>query len=525
MEKIILIILDGWGIAPPGPANPISQVNLLEINKIENNFPATTLTASGISIGLPWWEEGNSEVGHLTIGSGRITYHYLIKILNAVRDGSFFKNEVLLEAINNVKNKNSKMHLVGLVGPAGVHSYLEHLEALFKICKDNGLSQERIFLHAFTDGRDSGPMEGKKVLQNLLEKMKENQWGQISTITGRTFTLDRENRWNRIKKGYNLLTSGDGEKIKNPIEYLEDSYKKEIYDEQIPPAVVVDEQGSAIGLIKENDSVIFFDFREDSERELTRAFIEEDFKEFEREKIPNLFFVGMTKYIDKPNFKFAFEKDRVENSFGELISNLGYKQLRLAEIEKFAHVTSFFNALKQKPFEGEDRIVIPPSAWGKHYEIKPEMGAFEIKDTLIEIAKKDIYQFILVNFANSDIIGHSGNFKAAIKTCKIIDSCIGELVKELIFNHTIIITADHGNIEQMFDSVTGRRTPGHTTNPVPFYLIKKEFQGKGKNKTPLNQRQNTGGSLADIAPTMCEIMQIPQPKEMTGLSLLPDLIE
>ncbi|MDD3735301.1 MAG: 2,3-bisphosphoglycerate-independent phosphoglycerate mutase [Candidatus Pacebacteria bacterium] len=525
MEKIILIVLDGWGVAPPGPGNPMSQINLLEINRIENNFPATTLAASGIAVGLPWWEEGNSEVGHLTMGAGRIIYHYLVKILNAIRDGSFFKNKTLLEAIDNVKNKNSKMHLVGLVGPASIHSYLEHLEALFKMCKDNGLNQDKVFLHVFTDGKDSGQMEGKKTLQDLLKKMKENKWGQISTIAGRIFGLDRGNRWNRIKKGYNLLTKGEGEKIKDPIEYLENNYKKEIYDSRIPPAVLIDEQNNEIGLIEENDSVIFFDFREDSERELTRAFIDDNFTEFEREKIPNLFFVGMTKYIDKPNFKFAFEKDKVKNSFGEIISNLGYNQLRLAETEKFAHVTSFFNALKQTPLEGEDRIVVPPSTWGKHYEVKPEMGAFEIKDTLIEMAKKDVYQFILVNFANPDIIGHSGNFEAAKKTCKIIDNCIGEIVKELINRYTIIITADHGNVEQMFDTVTGRATPGHTINPVPFYLIKKEFQGRGKNKTPLNQRENTGGSLADIAPTMCEIMQIPKPKEMTGLSLLPDLIE
>lgn len=517
MKKVILIILDGWGVAPPSPGNAPSQANLPNLTYIEEHYPATTLHASGIHVGLPWWEVGNSEVGHLTLGSGKVVYQYLPRIIMAIRDGSFFKNPALLGATRYVKEKNSSLHLMGLVSSGAVHSYIDHLYALFDLCQREKV--KNVFLHVFTDGRDTSQKEAITFLKNLSERLASQNLGKIATVCGRSFAMDRNENWERIQKVYECLTEGKGERPADLFEYLQSSYQKGITDEYIKPALI-DEKG----LIKENDAVIFFNFREDRARELTRAFIEDDFKGFKRKKIKNLYFATMTRYLDTPNIKVAFEPPEVKTCLGKVISEAGLSQLRLAETEKYAHVTYFFNGLREKPFNGEERIIIP-SVGGPHYDKNPEMQAPEITETLLKEIKREEYSFILVNFANPDMVGHTGNLRAGIMAAEVIDACIGRIVEVAKDKYVILITADHGNFEEMIDSKTGEPLGEHTSNPVPFYLVDPECKSPMPVQKKLEYREEAGGFLFDVAPTILEYLELEKPQEMTGLSLLSSLKE
>lgn len=524
MKKVILIVLDGWGIAPPQPGNAPSQANIPAIKNIEEYYPATILHASGINVGLPWWEEGNSEVGHLTMGCGQIIYQYLPRIITAIQNGSFFENPALIETINYVKKKNSRLHLMGLVSSGAIHSYIDHLYALLDLCKKNNI--EKVFLHVFTDGRDTPQKEAVIFLQNLNQRLQQGKLGEIATVCGRSFAMDRDENWDRIKKVYQCLTEGEGKHISNLTQYLENSYQMGLTDEYIEPAVLNPE-----GIIKKNDGVIFFNFREDRAKELTRAFVEENFKGFERKirfniggEKPDLCFATMTKYLENnPYIKVAFEPPKIENTLGKVISDAGFFQLRIAETEKYAHVTYFFNGLKEKPFPGEDRVIIP-SVGGPHYDKNPEMRALTITEKVIEEIKKEKYQFILVNFANADMVGHTGNLKAAIKAAEILDGCVKKITEESKNKYVTMITADHGNFEEMINQKTGEIIGEHSSNPVPFYLVDLNLRSEFPQKKELEFQGEAGGFLFDIAPTILEYLEIKKPNEMTGISLLSTLL-
>ncbi len=469
MQKVILIILDGWGIGPPNEGNAPSQANIPNLRYIEGYYPATTLHAAGINVGLPWWEEGNSEVGHLTIGAGKIIYQYLPRISNEIQNGYFFQNPAFLAARDHVKKFNSRLHLMGLVSSGSVHSYIDHLYALLEFAKKEGI--KKVYLHVFTDGRDSIATEAAKFLAGLKERLEVQNTGKIATLCGRYYSMDRDKNWSRIEKAYNCIVGkgSDYERASDPIIYLQSCYNQDITDEYIPPALI-DEDGQ----VRDNDAVIFFNFREDRAKELTQAFVEDNFSEFERKKIDNLCFVTMTKVVESDKIIVAYDPPTVENPLGKVISDAGFSQFRIAETEKYAHITYFFNGLKREPFEREERVLIPSSG-GPFYDKTPEMKAPQITQRVCSKIEKEIYDFILINFANPDMVGHTRNIQAAIKAAEIVDQCVGEIIKKAEGRYVSIITADHGNFEEMITS-TGQMLGEHTSNPVPFYLVDPRFK-------------------------------------------------
>ena len=522
MKKVILVILDGWGLTPSSLGNAPSQANIPNIKNIESYYPATTLHASGINVGLPWWEEGNSEVGHLTLGCGQVIYQYLPRIINAIQDGSFFQNSAFLEAIKYVKENSSRIHLMGLISSGAVHSYIDHLYALLELCQREKVRD--VYLHVFTDGRDTPKKEALTFLKNLSQRIDSEKLGKIGSISGRSFAMDRNKNWERIQKVYECLTKGKCEKNSDPSNYLQSSYKKGVTDEYIEPALI-----NPDAQIRENDAVIFFNFRKDRARELTLAFTDENFQEFTRGKNfvvggpkNNLYFATMTKILDNPNINVAFEPPEIKNPLGKIISEAGLSQFRIAETEKYAHVTYFFNALEEKPFKKEGRVIIP-SVGGPHYDRNPEMQAQAITNRLIEEIKKEKYHFILVNFANPDMVGHTGNLKAAIKAAEFLDGCVKRIVEIAEKEYVVMITADHGNFEEMIDPRSGEAIGEHTSNPVPFYLIDSELKSSVAKEKELESKKETGGFLFDIAPTILEYLDLSKPEEMTGLSLFSSL--
>jgi len=515
MQKVILIIMDGWGIAPPSKGNIISKANIPNIENIEKYYPAAILHASGINVGVPWWEEGNSEVGHLTIGCGQIIYQYLPRIISSIQTGSFQKINAFLGANEHVKKEKSRLHLMGLVSSGAIHSYIDHLYALLEFCKNKKIQD--VYLHIFTDGRDSLQTEGKVFIQNLKQRIDIQQTGKIATIGGRSFGMDRNKNWERTQKAYNCITQGKGEKAQDPIAYLKASYNQKITDEYIEPSVV-----DPAGIIKNNDAVIFFNFREDRARQITSALIKDDFKEFPRKKIKNLYFAGMTKYLEDTTMNVAFQPPKIEKTLGKIISDHGFRQFRIAETEKYAHVTYFFNGLKEKQFLGEERTIIP-SIGGPHYDRFPKMQATKIKEKVIKEVKQGKYHFILINFANGDMIGHTGNMEAAKKAVEEVDECVGEIAQAAKGKYITMITSDHGNVEEMIDR-KGQIISKHSANPVPFYLIDPSLKKSIKRDKALNRSGKANGSLFDIAPTILEYLEIPKPKEMTGLSLTKNII-
>ena len=535
-RPVVLIILDGWGLAPPGPGNAVSQARTPNMDSLWVSFPHCQLKASGEAVGLPAGEMGNSEVGHMTLGAGRIVFQTLKRINLAIADGSFFQNKAFLKAIKHVKNNNSSLHLLGLVSPGCVHSSLEHLFALLRLAKEQGL--KRVFVHAFTDGRDTSPTSALSYLQQLEAKMKQLGVGKIASVSGRYFAMDRDLRWKRTKKAYDALTSGLGEKAYSYKEAVQNSYQKGRTDEFILPTVILEKSGKPVALISDGDGVIFFNFREDRARQLTYPFVLPNFEKAEvrppsfdpyaekyhrREKIPktktfvrkkklsNLCFVTMTEYDKNLKVEVAFPRLLVELPLAQVLSLHGLRQLHLAETEKFPHVTYFFDGGREKPFFGEDQVSIP-SPKVPTYDLKPEMSAYEVTDFLLERLKKRIYDFILVNFANPDMVGHTGVLEAGIKACETVDKCLGEVVKKVLgVGGACVVTADHGNAEIMINPTTGEVDTEHSTSPVPCVIVEKELRGG---------RELPMGGLADIAPTVLSLMKISQPSIMTGRNLL-----
>ena len=505
-KTTMLMILDGFGINEKPEGNAVKLANIPYLRNLLSENPNTIIHTSGKDVGLPEGQMGNSEVGHTNIGAGRIVYQELTRITKSIEDGDFFTNEEFVAAIENCKKYNSKLHIMGLLSNGGVHSHIRHLFGLLELAKRRDF--EDVYVHCFMDGRDTAPSSGESFISELEEKMKEKGVGKIATITGRFYAMDRDKRWQRVEKAYNALVKGEGEKATSAIGAIESSYQKEIFDEFIEPTVIVNGE-TPVATIGKHDSVIFYNYRPDRAREITRALVDKEFNEFEVEKDLDLYYVCMTSYDETmPNVHIAFKKEELKNTFGEYISNKGLTQLRIAETEKYAHVTFFFNGGEEKQYKGEDRILVP-SPKVETYDLKPEMSAYEVTDKVVEAINSEKYDCIILNYANPDMVGHTGNLEAAIKAIETIDECVGRVVEAVQKQEgVLLITADHGNAEQMIDYKTGEPHTAHTTNPVPLILV-------GMEEAKLKE-----GKLADLAPTMLDIMHLEKPEEMTGESLL-----
>lgn len=517
-RPFVLVVLDGWGVSNSIQGNPIREATLPTFDKLNRYYPMTTLQASGISVGLPWNTAGNSEVGHMTMGAGRIIYQNMPRIALSIQDGSFFQNRVFLDAIENVKKNHSTLHLMGLISPGSVHSHKDHILALLRLAKNQDL--KKIVVHAFTDGRDSSPTSGVEHIRELIREMRLVGAGKIGSLVGRNFAMDRNNNWDRIEKAYRMLTEGIGEKTDDPLVHLEQSYHQGITDEYIEPTIV-ESEGKPVGLIEDNDSVIFFNFREDRARELTRAFVADKFDSFARKVQPKVFFVAMTEYEKNLPVHIAFPPEEVKEGLGEILSEKGLKQLRIAETEKYAHVTYFFNGGKEAAFPGEDRILIP-SPTVAHFDEQPEMSAPEITDTVLKKINENTYDFILVNYANPDMVGHTGNEPASIQAVQATDKSLSLLVPGVLkAGGALIVTSDHGNVEEVHNLTTGEQNTEHSTNPIPLWFITSDNHREKTAETMLREQNEVHGLLSDVAPTILEILNIPRSPEMNGTSLLP----
>ena len=501
-KPLILIIMDGFGFGKHDGGNAIDAAKTPNLDRQFQNNPLTQIGASGLNVGLPDGQMGNSEVGHTNIGAGRVVYQELTRITKDAQEGKFEENEALLHAINNAKEKSTALHIIGLLSDGGVHSHNSHLYALLKLAKNHGL--EKVYVHALLDGRDVPPSSGKDYVAQCVEKMKEIGVGKIATVMGRYYAMDRDNRWERVEKAYAAMTYGEGVKCSDPIEAVEQSYKQDVTDEFVVP-VVCEENAQ----VSANDSVIFFNFRPDRAREITRCFVDEDFKGFERKKgfFP-LTYICMTQYdATMPNVEVAFKPQSLVNTFGEYISDKGLTQLRIAETEKYAHVTFFFNGGVEKQYPGEDRVLVN-SPKVATYDMQPEMSAYEVTDKCVERIESGKYDVIILNFANCDMVGHTGVFEAAVKAVEAVDTCVGRVTDAIAkMGGVSLITADHGNADKMVAD-DGEPFTAHTTNPVPFCVV----------GYPCKLRE--GGKLADIAPTMLKIMGLEQPAEMDGESII-----
>lgn len=507
-KPTVLMILDGFGISEEHEGNAVYLGKTPVIDALKKEYPFVQGYASGLAVGLPDGQMGNSEVGHMNMGAGRIVYQDLTRITKDIEDGAFFENKALLDAVNNAKEKGSALHLMGLVSDGGVHSHNTHLYALLELAKRNDL--EKVYVHCFMDGRDTPPTSGKGYIQELVEKMKEIGVGKIATISGRYYAMDRDNRWDRVEKAYRAITAAEGNEAEDPIEAMEASYRADVTDEFIVPTVIK-ENKKPTAVIKKDDSIIFFNFRPDRARELSRTFCCEDFDGFERGERIATKYVCFTEYdVTIPNKEIAFEKVKLTNTFGEYLASQGKKQVRIAETEKYAHVTFFFNGGVEAPNEGEDRILVP-SPKVPTYDMQPEMSANEVCDKLCEAIRSEKYDVIIINFANPDMVGHTGVPEAAIKAVETVDSCVGRAVEALKeVDGQMFLCADHGNAEELIDPKTKEPFTAHTTNPVPFILI---------NADP-SYKLAEGGKLCDIVPTLLDLMDMEQPAEMTGHSLL-----
>lgn len=503
-KTTMLMILDGFGMNEKEEGNAVKLANIPNIRRVMKEYPNTILHTSGLDVGLPEGQMGNSEVGHTNIGAGRIVYQELTRITKSIEDGDFFSISEFVEAIDNCKKNNSKLHIMGLLSDGGVHSHQRHLFALLELAKRRDF--EDVYVHCFLDGRDTPPASAEGYLAELENKMKEKGVGKIATVIGRFYAMDRDKRWERVEKAYNALVKGEGDKFNSVSAAIENSYQKEIFDEFVKPTVICNNE-QPIATISENDSVIFFNFRPDRAREITRAIVDEEFDGFARDYFKT-YFVTFTNYDDTiKNVSIAFKKAEIKNTFGEIVSRNGLKQLRIAETEKYAHVTFFFNGGEERQYEGEDRILIP-SPKVETYDLKPEMSAFEVTDKVVEAIHSRMYDSIILNFANPDMVGHTGNIEAAIKALEALDGCVQRVVEAIEEEQGILlITADHGNAEQMVDYKTGELHTAHTTNPVPLVIVGKDVKIKE-------------GRLADLAPTMLDLMGIEKPEDMTGESLI-----
>ena len=510
-QPVILVILDGWGINPRKEGNAIAQASTPNLDRLTREFPISSLSMSGMDVGLPDGQMGNSEVGHMILGAGRIVHQDLTLIHEDIDKGNFYQNPVLLAALRKAKAKSGRLHLMGLLGDGGVHSHQRHMEALIEMARREKVG--KVYLHLFLDGRDTPPNSAEQFMLDLNEKLKAYPEVRVSTVSGRYYAMDRDKRWDRTEKAYLSLTDDVGNKADSGLEAIRKSYEQKITDEFVLPTVingVVPE-----GLIRDGDGVIFFNFRADRARQLTRALTEEDFKEFPRKRrVALAVFATMTQYDETFKVPVAYKSREIKKILGELASQAAIRQLRIAETEKYAHVTYFFNGGEEKKFPGEERILIPSPKDVATYDLKPEMSAREVTETLVKQLREQDIGLVIANFANADMVGHTGNFEAAVRACEVIDECIGKVVDAAMSKKgKMIITADHGNIEQLIDYDTGMPHTAHTTNRVPVILVDEEHR-----KNRLNQ-----GTAIDVAPTILQLLGLPQPQEMTGHSLIVDV--
>ncbi len=508
-KPVVLMILDGYGLNDKCEANAVCEAKTPVMDQLMSQCPFVKGEASGMAVGLPEGQMGNSEVGHTNMGAGRIVYQELTRITKSIQDGDFFENKAFMEAVENCKKNDSALHMFGLVSDGGVHSHNTHIYGLLELAKRNGL--EKVYVHCFLDGRDTPPASGKDYVAALEEKMAEIGVGKVATVAGRYYAMDRDKNWDREEIAYKALTKGEGVKADSATAGIQASYDDGKTDEFVMPMVVM-ENGAPVATIQDGDSIIFYNFRPDRAREMTRIFCDDEFTGFDRGERVKTTFVCFTDYDETIENKLvAFVKESITNTFGEFLAAHGLKQARIAETEKYAHVTFFFNGGIEEPNEGEDRVLVPSPKEVATYDLKPEMSAYGVCDKLVEAIKSDKYDVIIINFANPDMVGHTGVEAAAIKAIEAVDECVGravEAIKEV--DGAMFICADHGNAEQLVDYETGEPFTAHTTNPVPFILVNGDPAWKLRE----------GGCLADIAPTLIEMMGMEQPKEMTGKSLL-----
>ena len=509
MQPVVLTILDGWGYSKQKHGNAILNANTPNIDQIQQNYPSLLLQASGKAAGMTWGESGNSEVGHLTIGAGRVIFQYLSRINKAIDNESFFSNDVLAKAIAHVHENNSTLHVAGLLTSGSVHSSMNHLFALIDLAKRNNVVNLK--LHLFTDGKDSGLKEAPVLLKKVEAYLTQSSIGKIATIMGRDLAMDRGKNWDLTKAAYDLMVTGKGENTPDIYQKLDEYYADGYTDAKVPPTIL-----DKTGTIGNNDSLIFFNFREDSMRQLVKTFLEDSFDIFERKELKNLYVTSLTEYIDNPNLHIAFPIPEIANGLAEVLSKQGKKQFHVAETEKYAHVTYFFNCLKNEPFDGETDILLESV---KNPSENPEMKALDIADRVVSELER--YDFFVINFANADILAHSGNLEITVKGCEAMDKAVGKLKEAVLAQDGImIITADHGNAESLTYQLTGESETKHNDNPVPFYLVGKDFERRRYEKDVASTMGQAKGLLADIAPTILELMGIEKPAEMTGESLL-----
>lgn len=504
-KPVVLMILDGWGISPPSAGNAITQAETPEMDALYDHYPHTTLVASGEAVGLPAGQQGNSEVGHLNLGAGRIVYQELTRINNAIAEQTFEQREAFVRVMENCLQRGSALHLMGLLSPGGVHSHSDHLLALVHMAHDHHL--ERVYIHCFLDGRDVAPSSALEYILQLERDLDAIGTGEIATICGRYYAMDRDNRWDRVEKAYRLLTEGTGETAQSAARAVEQSYAQGTTDEFVLPTAIIDKTGAPVAKISSGDGVIFFNFRADRAREITKCFVLPEFEFFEREKLA-VDFVGMTQYEEGLPMLVAFPPEDLVNTLGEVLSKAGREQFRTAETEKYAHVTFFFNGGVEEPHVGETRLLVP-SPKVATYDLQPEMSAEAVTAGLIQAIDSEQYDFILVNYANTDMVGHTGSLPAAIAAVQTVDGCVGRVARMVLAKQgVLLITADHGNAECMIQAESEQPFTAHTANPVPLLLVSQE------NYTLRN------GILADVAPTVLKLMHIAQPEQMTGQALI-----
>ena len=508
-KPTVLLILDGYGLSDTKEGNGVALANTPVMDKLMAEYPFVKGYASGMAVGLPDGQMGNSEVGHLNMGAGRIVYQELTRITKEIEDGTFFENEALVEAMENAKKNDSAVHFFGLLSDGGVHSHITHMYGILEMAKRYGI--EKVYLHAFLDGRDTPPSSAADYMQQMVDKMEEVGVGEVASVSGRYYAMDRDNNWDRVEKAYLAITKGEGEQAENPVEAIKTSYANDVTDEFMIPTVIT-KNGAPVATVKDGDSVVFCNFRPDRAREMTRAFCSDDFTGFNREKKLDLVFVCYTEYdVTIPNKLIAFKKVEITNTFGEFLAKQGLKQARIAETEKYAHVTFFFNGGVEEPNEGETRILVDSPKYVPTYDKKPRMSAYTVCDELSKAITSGEYDVIICNFANPDMVGHTGVIPSVVEAIEVIDKCVGEIVnfiKEV--DGQLFICADHGNAEMLIDPESGDPFTAHTTNPVPFILV---------NADP-SYKLRENGVLADIVPTLIDIMGLEQPAEMTGKSLI-----
>ena len=524
LKPVVLLSLDGWGASAIEEGNAIAQAKTTNMDYLMKNYPFTFVEASGIAVGLPWGEIGNSEVGHLNLGAGQVVYQNLPRIQIAIQDKSFYKNEALVGAIEHAKKNKSNLHLMGIASSGGVHGHVDHAIELLHMCKQHKL-KKRVYIHCITDGRDTPPAVAADFIKQLQAVMKQVKVGEIVSLVGRHYAMDRNNNWDRTQVAYEIFAKGLGIKFKDPLQAIAELYKQGMTDEQLQPISIVDRKDNPLAVISDNDAVIFWNYRPDRARQITKAFVSKDFDRFERELIKNLKFVTMMQYEEGLPVDVAFPPQLIKSPVGKIVSDAGMKQLRVAETEKYAHVTYFFNGGSEEVYKGEDDILIE-SPNVKTYDLKPEMSAPELADRVVQEIEKGKYDFIMMNFANADMVGHTGKFAAAKKGVEAVDAGVGKIAEAVLKQGgALVITADHGNAEQMKDPLKGTEVKEHSTASVPLIVVEASRKRELDDQTfqALKMQTNPVGILGDVGPTVLELLGLKPSQGMTGRSLLNDL--